>query len=979
MNTKHLCAIAVASALALPAHAELIISEYVEGSSNNKAIELVNLGSTEIDLSQYQLHTFFNGNVAASSKIALSGHLAPMQTYVVAHNSAADELKSKAQLLVTSSWFNGDDAIVLFKADEVVDSFGQVGVDPGSAWSNNGVSTVDKTLRRKLNVLTGDKITDDAFDPSLQFEQFAKDDFSDIGLYQGTGTPEPEEPPFVHGQCGDAATLISAVQGTGAASPLVGQTVTVEAVVTASFQGNDGLKGFFIQEQPEDQDQDTNSSEGVFVYDNNSAYVAQVGQVVRVSAVVEEAFGQTQLAKLVDFTDCGTGPAIAATAIDLPMAAADQFEAVEGMKVSLVRNLTVSDNYSLGRYNELTLSSRRLFQPTQVALPGADAQAVKAANALDRITLDDGSNLQNKDSVYPFPGLSALNSLRVGDEVKPFTAVMGYGFSKYRLQPIDEPQFVASNPRTVKPQLADADYRVASFNVLNYFNGDGQGAGFPTSRGADTATEFAKQRSKIISAISALDANVVGLIEIENDGFGADSALVDLVTGLNAYAGADVWAFVDFNADKVGTDLIASAIIYRKDHVTATGNAAFTTQVPFDYGNRPLISQHFTVNQSGDEFNFVVAHLRSKGSCPSNKADLANVDSGDGQGCWNGVRVQAIEVMNDWLASNPTGVNTASTVVVGDFNAYLLEDPIRRMSELGFNQVAQQLKGNEISSYLFGGESGTLDHVFVKGELRQQIKDVGDWAINGDEPVILDYNEEYKSEYAKANFYAPNPYRASDHDPMVLALAISQPQLSDLALNVAEQTQAGTVIGQLNFVSKVAVDHFAVAGEFANWFNVSNDGQITVSDAADLDFEGVNHFQFTVTLHTVTGLSSQTVDLTIDLTDLAELPELTLAGLPTMVDDTIRPGTLLANVTATATGNNANIVSIELVDGDKWVWFKHGKITLKRNINAKHQDDFSFSLKVTDSLGVSNTVEYRVQVQAGKHGKSANWFTSLFN
>ncbi len=240
----------------------------------------------------------------------------------------------------------------------------------------------------------------------------------------------------------------------------------------------------------------------------------------------------------------------------------------------LAEPLVVTDNYGLGRYNELGLSSERLFQPTQVALPGDAAQAVMAANSLNKLVLDDGSNLQNKDTVYPAPGLSASNTVRVGDEVLPFDAVLGYGFSKYRVHPLTEPVFVSSNPRTEQPAISKGDYRIASINVLNYFNGDGAGNGFPTSRGASTAVEFAKQRDKIIAAISAMNADLVGLLEIENDGFSEQSAIADLVRGLNDKAGADVWAFVDFGLPQVGTDDITSAIIYRKDKVIEVGSAA---------------------------------------------------------------------------------------------------------------------------------------------------------------------------------------------------------------------------------------------------------------------------------------------------------------------------------------------------------------------------------------------------------------------
>lgn len=979
MSIKNLCAVAVALALSPALHAELLISEYVEGSSNNKAVELVNLGSQPVDLSQYKLQMFFNGNTTAATTINLTGTLAPGAVYVIANSNSVAALKDNAQLLNSSSWYNGDDALVLSKADQVIDSFGQVGFDPGSAWNSGGVSTVDKSLRRKASVTTGDITTTDVFDPSLQYDQFAQDDFSDIGKYKGSGSGTPEEPVYVHGQCGDATTLISAIQGETDVSPLKGQTVSVEAVVTASFQDSTGLKGFFIQEEAADQDQNANSSEAVFVYDNLFGKAAVVGDKVRVSAVVEESFGQTQLAKLVDLTSCGAGEAIAAVPVTLPVASLSQFEALEGMKVRVAEPLVVTDNYGLGRYNELGLSSERLYQPTQIALPGDAAKAVMAANSLNKLVLDDGSNLQNKDTVYPAPGLSATNTVRVGDEVLPFDAVLGYGFSKYRVHPLTEPVFVSSNPRTEQPAISKGDYRIASINVLNYFNGDGAGNGFPTSRGASTAVEFAKQRDKIIAAISAMNADLVGLLEIENDGFSEQSAIADLVRGLNAKAGAELWAFVDFNVAKVGTDEITSAIIYRKDKVVQAGTAAIGNAAPFDYGNRPLISQSFKLQQSGELLNLTVVHLKSKGSCPSDKTDLANIDSGDGQGCWNGLRLQAATAMGNWLAGYPTGVETDNSVIVGDFNAYMQEDPIRAMNDSGYVQVSQQLHGNKISSYLFNGESGTLDHVFAAGEIKHRFAEVTEWAINADEPAILDYNEEFKSEVAKANFYAPGPFRSSDHDPIVMSVYFAKPVVQDQFFLLDEQAAAGTVVGQIVTSSAVTITGYQLSGEQADLFSVDAKGQLVVATGAELDFESRQVLRFDLTAETETGLVSEPARIEVQLNDIPELPVIRLEGLPAVISDSIRPGTLLAIVKAEATGNNTSIQSLELIDSNKYLTFNKGQLTLKKKLNAKHQPELTFSIKATDSLGVSTTVTYAIEVKDNKGSAVVQWVISVIN
>jgi len=182
------------------------------------------------------------------------------------------------------------------------------------------------------------------------------------------------------------------------------------------------------------------------------------------------------------------------------------------MLVRLPQTLTVSETYELGRYGSLLLTNGRLPLPTNVAPPGSGAAGQALANALNRIVLDDGSNQQNPRYVrYPAPGLSAGNPLRAGYTVSGVQGVLERRYNAWRLQPVPgaaEPAFdAAANPRAGAPaRHAQADVRVASFNVLNYFNGDGKGAGFddPANRGAKTPAEFERQEAKIVAAINAL-------------------------------------------------------------------------------------------------------------------------------------------------------------------------------------------------------------------------------------------------------------------------------------------------------------------------------------------------------------------------------------------------------------------------------------------------------------------------------------------
>ncbi len=301
---------------------------------------------------------------------------------------------------------------------------------------------------------------------------------------------------------------------------------------------------------------------------------------------------------------CATGASVTAASLTFPVGTVRRLERTEGMLVSIAQELTVTEVFTLARFGEVDLAvGGRLENPTNEVAPGAPAIALQDANNRRRILLDDGNNSQNIDpTLYPQGGLSAANTLRVGDTLPSLTGVLGFGFSRYRVQPVGPIEFDHTNPRPASPADVGGDVRAAAFNVLNYFNGDGAGGGFPTARGATTPFEFDRQRDKIIAAIGELDADVVGLMELENDETeGAQvGAIEDLVDGLNA-AGAGTYDFIDTGI--VGGDAIRVGILYQPDRVTPVGAHAIidSTVDPrfIDNLNRPSIAQTFEVNSSG--------------------------------------------------------------------------------------------------------------------------------------------------------------------------------------------------------------------------------------------------------------------------------------------------------------------------------------------------------------------------------------------
>lgn len=846
---------------------DLFISEYVEGSSNNKALEFFNGTGTAIDLAAgaYSVQMFFNGNPVSTLTINLTGTVAAGDVFVLAQASANATILAAADQTNGSGWFNGDDAIVLRKGTTVLDVVGQVGLDPGTEWGTGLTSTADNTLRRKAGIAAGDTDGSDAFDPAAQWDGSAVDTFDGLGahvfasseeaptvvsvapvngatevpgttnvsvtfsepvtaaadafgltcattgavtvatsggptvftldpsvtLVSGelctlavTGSKVTDEdtidPPdamvadftstftvFVN-PCGQPFTSIASIQGSGAASPLVGTSnVSTEGVVTGDRQGSTGLNGFFLQSVTPDADPAT--SEGVFVFAPGSADV-NVGDVVRVRGRVVEFNGLTEIDQVASLVVCSTGGAVTATTVDLPETVNGELERYEGMLVNIPQTLTVQQNFFLGRYGQMTLGvGGRLPTTTDVFVPGSPAALTQAdLNARSMIVLDDGRSSQNPN---PIPYIGADNTVRAGDSIAGLTGNLDFGpinsdssIRDYRIHPTVAPAITRVNARTAAPDPVGGSLKVASFNVLNYFNGDGVGGGFPTPRGATTPAELDRQRAKIVSAITAIDADVVGLMEIENDPSGT-SAIADLVAALNAAAGAGTYSFIDTGV--IGGDEIKVGLIYQPAAVTPIG--AFTTLTSavnplfVDTLNRPALAQAFRSTANGATFNVVVNHLKSKGS-----ACAGDPDVGDGQGNCNQTRLRAATALAQWIATDPTKSGDADYLVIGDLNSYAKEDPIRALESAGFTNLVEQLLGASGYSYVFDGMSGSLDHALASPTLTPQVTGVTEWHINADEPSVIDYQTEFKPQ----DLFSATPYRSSDHDPVIVGLAL---------------------------------------------------------------------------------------------------------------------------------------------------------------------------------------------------------------
>lgn len=749
--------------MAAPAAADVIFSEYIEGSSNNKALELYNSGDSVVDLSQYEVHVYANGSKTVSSTFKPTGNLAAGATYVIAHAYMADTLGSRINLTAGLN-YNGDDAVTLSRQGNIVDRIGQVGFRPADAWTGaSGASTKDNTLRRKASIKTGDSAADTVFDVDQQWDAFPVDSFDGLGAHPGLA----ETGGGATAQCGAPATAIADLQGRADGATL--ENVHVEAIVTASYTYSNGFSGFFIQTADAERLRRPGVSEGLFVYAPGKTVAA--GQRVHLVGRIEEKYEQTQLTLASDIAVCATGQAVQAETLALPLPEGSDHSQYEGMLVELAPGLTVNNVYELGRYGSILLGNGLLQTPTHAVAPGTGAQALLAANTRNSIILDDGYNHQNPATVpYPAPELSAANTLRRGyTTTSPVRGVVEKRFSAWRIQPMpgaEAPSFSsAGNPRPEAPARAgDTDVRVASFNVLNYFNGDGKGGGFPTSRGAQSAEELQRQEDKIVAALQQLDADIIGLMEIENDGYGDTSAISQLTRRMGSN-----WSYIQPDSERLGTDEITVAMMYRNDTVRETGKVA---TLEIDDKNRMPLAQTFESVRGGLPVTVAVNHFKSKGC---NNATDGDADQNDGQSCWNPTRLKAAKALSDWLATQPTGINTAGQLIIGDLNSYAKEDPIAALANAGYADLLARDGDGAEYSYVFNGMSGYLDHALADKTLAAKALKAQAWHINADEPPALQYSLQYKSTQQQASFYAADPYSSSDHDPVVIDLALSKP------------------------------------------------------------------------------------------------------------------------------------------------------------------------------------------------------------
>lgn len=581
---------------------------------------------------------------------------------------------------------------------------------------------------------------------------------------------EPPPPPQT------IVVTIPEIQGDGFVSPLAGQTVIVTGVVTGDFQGGDGsdgdLRGFFMQDAG---DGNPSTSDGVFVFDNSVPVSVSVGDSIRVTGEVGERFEQTQVTAS-SIEVLGSADLPTPVTIGFPLSSQADLEAVEGMLVQVLQPMTVTDIFNLNRFGEVLLNaSGRQFQFTQQNLPDVAANAAYLqAQATQQLLLDDGldGNLGGGSIPYPAPALAADNVLRLGDTVTGLIGNIGFAFGSYRLRPTETPAFTAENPRPALPPEIDGRLKIVSFNVENFFNDlDG--------RGARTDQQLAIQIDKLVAALGGLDADVYGLVELENDSAeGPSSAIAELTAALNSANNTACGMNYQYAAKTVADpseDEIAVGIIYCGSTVAPAAGTSFAVlndTVLAEMGmfvrplfngnrtNRTPIAATFEELATGETFTVSVNHFKSKGSGGCDSVTPSECAINDGAGAWNALRTDAANALSAWLATHPTGSDDPDVIILGDLNAYASESPLTALAAAGYEDLARRRADSY--SYVFRGQSGTLDYALASIDLSPDVKGVAEWHINADESIAFEYTE------SLAN--AASPFRISDHDPLLVGV-----------------------------------------------------------------------------------------------------------------------------------------------------------------------------------------------------------------
>lgn len=816
-------ALLLAPGLALPAAADtvvpgdVVIQEVYGGGGNSGStythdfVELRNTSDRAISIDGWSLqYSSAAGAFSAGNTLRLSGSVPAGATYLVqlaqgtggttalpTPDATGTLALSGTGGVVALSDANGALACTASACGSDPAVLDLLGWGPAKTFSGNRAAPATTNVTSVARTASTGENSTDFITGAPTPESTTGGETGPIGPVDPTDPPEP-----------GAVVPIADIQGTGSASPLAGSTVTTEGVVTAVY-ATGGLDGYVLQTGGTGGALDLTTapaSTGIFVYSPQTVASAHLGDTVRVTGKVAEFNGSTQITVAAGGLTTAPEPEPAPVPVTLAEFPTDEAQR-EPLEHMLYQpgpdDFTVTDVYGTSTYGEVVLAigDAPLRQAGETHRPGPEATAALAAQARQKVVLDDGRTTDfSKNPTQPMSYLTTEEPVRVGahlDFTQP--VVVGWSFSAWRLNPTTPWTDHATDgidvedTRTDRPADVGGDLQVGTFNVLNYFttlgadtpgcqpytNLDGEGTsvrGGCDLRGAWDAKSFERQQSKIVSAISATGTDVVGLMEIENSarlGEEPDEATATLVDALNVQDGAGSWAYVPtgpaYAAQGVtgGQDAITNAIIYRPGSVKPVGDPRILVGDPAFSNAREPIGQVFVPvddqGREGEPFLFVVNHFKSKGSADSADAGLP---ADPVQGNSRTSRLAQARALDAWVSTTQAELGVDDVLLGGDLNAYTQEDPLHVLYDSGYTDVASTFDP-EGWSYSYDDAVGSLDHVLANESAMQRITGADDWSINGPESPLVQYSR-YRNN--AVNLYEDGPFGSSDHNPLVVGL-----------------------------------------------------------------------------------------------------------------------------------------------------------------------------------------------------------------
>jgi len=566
--------------------------------------------------------------------------------------------------------------------------------------------------------------------------------------------------------CSDAHEPIGSIQGQSYASTRVNEVVTIRGVITRQLANG----RLYLQEPAAAADDDPLSSDAMLVSLTPATQLADAvaGSELIVTGLVGEKVLQTD-AGTNTVTQLGQARAsVCAHAQPLPLQVLDQTvdaAAFEHMHVA-VRNWQVAaamrphnrDTSSTGNSGPastgtLMIASQHLYQPTQVVMPGLAAQRLAARNRAHSLQL----------AVAGFDAEQAWQ-MRAGDRLSVQGIIQPHadGAQLVALADFRLGQTAVVEPA---PQRQQDSIRVLGLNVQNLFNGDGRGNGFPTPRGAATAAEYQQQLQQLVDAIAELQPDVLALQELENDGYDRDSSIQQLKRALIDRL-QQPWAVVQPTQNSthtLGSDAISVGLLYREDVLTTAGAAETLSRAPFDQLSRVPLAQRFRSSEGSLSFLISVNHFKSKGGCPEQanpeQAKVRNANQNDGQACWNAARLQSAQLLRQWLTELQRTMPEDNVLIMGDLNAYRMEQPIQTLTRNGWIDLVSRFHSMPIYSYRYRGQIGTLDYALASPALLPRVANAWYWNVNAD--ASARHQQRFQPES-----------RFSDHDPVVVDLKL---------------------------------------------------------------------------------------------------------------------------------------------------------------------------------------------------------------